>query len=336
MPLKEKLQTLYKTYWNDPVWSKVIAAGITGILGIIFTLLWAGTVAIFQNISFGDVLSGFFALTPEIKTVGKWAVYMVVLILLYGMIRYIIIKKFTPMPEEGLQSRSIHEYSTSFFAARLASAFPGQRGLKWYESKTAIQRLKIVLKKPLRFTSDDNRCPGDPVWWYRGSSNCPIEDVEFVSRTKMIMDVYEININRMAVMIDDSYYKCFIYIEANPENNIFTRPRTDIEGSISYKGYANEEYGAFGKTNVTREEYDDGAALINGKVVDILGKTKLRVRYLSKYNFIIAAKQSPYNSKRFDRESKAIFNDILLGKEHPNALFQLMETFERHESMMPT
>jgi len=44
-----------------------------------------------------------------------------------------------------------------------------------------------------------------------------------------------------------------------------------------------------------------------------MGAIELRVRYLSKYNLIIAAADSPYNSKKFDAISKEYLNGILNG-----------------------
>lgn len=46
-----------------------------------------------------------------------------------------------------------------------------------------------------------------------------------------------------------------------------------------------------------------------------LAGSKLRIRYLSEYNFIISAKQSPFNSQKFDRESYDYFNAILKGEK---------------------
>ena len=72
----------------------------------------------------------------------------------------------------------------------------------------------------------------------------------------------------------------------------------DIERNIKQYGYCREEYGFYkDKIAISREEYDDGSAVINGKVTDTKG-SKLRVRYLSSYNFIIAAKQF---SNKFSR-----------------------------------
>jgi hypothetical protein len=54
--------------------------------------------------------------------------------------------------------------------------------------------------------------------------------------------------------------------------------------------------------------------LINGKLVELDWRsTELRVRYLSPYNLIIAAFDSPINNPSFDKSSEEIMNNILRG-----------------------
>ncbi|MDI1355374.1 MAG: hypothetical protein PSX36_10670 [bacterium] len=93
---------------------------------------------------------------------------------------------------------------------------------------------------------------------------------------------------------------------------------------------SSEEYGLLGKKPIRREQYDDGATVIKDKVVDATG-ADLRIRYLSDYNFLIAAKQSPYNSNKFSRESKDFLNDILQGKQTTEKFFEFLETFEKRD-----
>jgi hypothetical protein len=66
---------------------------------------------------------------------------------------------------------------------------------------------------------------------------------------------------------------------------------------------------------VTRAEYDDGAAIVNGKPVDILGRVALRVRYITPYNFLIAPFESPINNVAFDYELRGFLNDLLQGRD---------------------
>jgi hypothetical protein len=100
----------------------------------------------------------------------------------------------------------------------------------------------------------------------------------------------------------------------------------DINKHIETFGYSWEEYGLLGKKLIRREEYDDGAIVINGEIVDA-SNAELRVRYLSDYNFIIAAQQSPYSSNKFERESEDMFNDLLKGKMTAESFFEYLDTF---------
>jgi hypothetical protein len=66
---------------------------------------------------------------------------------------------------------------------------------------------------------------------------------------------------------------------------------------------------------VTRAEYDDGAAIIEGRPVDIRGRADLRARYVSPYNFLIAPFMSPINNKDFDYVLQSYLNRLLQGED---------------------
>lgn len=52
------------------------------------------------------------------------------------------------------------------------------------------------------------------------------------------------------------------------------------------------------------------------------------MRYLTPYNFIIAAKQSPINSHEFDATSEDIFNRILAGRRSFDDLTSFLNTLK--------
>ncbi|KQC33527.1 hypothetical protein AAU57_09515 [Nonlabens sp. YIK11] len=78
---------------------------------------------------------------------------------------------------------------------------------------------------------------------------------------------------------------------------------------------------------ITRQSFDDGSTIINDKVVDAKN-SELRVRYLSDYNLIICAKESPYNSNEFLKNSGEYFNSILKNEIDPQDLFNYMNSIE--------
>jgi hypothetical protein len=81
---------------------------------------------------------------------------------------------------------------------------------------------------------------------------------------------------------------------------------------------------------LTREEYDDASKVIKGKVVDTFG-SQLRVRFLSDYNFLIAANQSPFNSRKFDNESRESMNKILKGEMNADDFIDSLKEYKMNE-----
>lgn len=210
-------------------------------------------------------------------------------------------------PSLGGKSRIVE------FSDRFSQAFPGLRGVEWIDdSNTIAERLEILLKEPLQFKE------GHLVGWWRGSENLHIDRFEHVEGSHFQMDLDELNIRRIAAASAGSYYQKWIYIEAAADQptGLYPASEADIRRQTATFGYANEEYGLVDdKLPVTRAEYDDGAAIIEGHPVDILGRAKLRCRYITPYNFVIAPFESPINNKRFDVQFKAFLDDLLLERD---------------------
>jgi len=180
--------------------------------------------------------------------------------------------------------------STVFFYERFTSAFPGIRGIQYFKGKKAIERLSIVLKPPLVFEVDEYILT--PIWWWRGG-NLPIKRFRRLNRNTVLMGSEELKIKKVAAVNNGAYYHCFLYIEIKPMKctGLYKkRTNSDMEKIIEDFGYDWEEYGLYkGNTKITRAEYDDNAAMIKGKIVDLDDDVELRVRYTTPYNFLIAA-----------------------------------------------
>ena len=109
----------------------------------------------------------------------------------------------------------------------------------------------------------------------------------------------------------------------------------DVDRSVERLGCAREEYCEYGrlwKRHVTREEYDDGATIVNGHVKDLIGKVKLRVRMLSRYNFILAPHFSPINCKDAEQSIENLLDGILKGQATVRDLANLARRLPRHRS----
>ncbi len=338
MDFKKKINN-YKNifiqkYWPDPVWSKIISAVFIGIGTGFFVIVKS----LYEKISIKSAaqpIIKYFNSRTELNNMLLWFGLFIIYWALFVFIKLLlgILRKKYLTKDVPQELPTIYEPSTVFYFNRLTGAFPGQRGLKWYNSKTAVERLKIVFKEPINFKQNiDSEFPSDPLWWFRGHSSMFIKEFKQLSSTKILLETKELEINRIAVYLSESYHKCFIYVECVGEKQIGLNNYTakEIQESIEERGFCNEEYALLGKKPISREHYDDGATIINGKVVESFG-AKLRVRYLSDYNFIIAAKKSPYNSRQFEIFSAEYFDKINKKIIDPEVFLKLLETYSRHE-----
>ncbi len=209
--------------------------------------------------------------------------------------------------------------STSWFhSERFAMAFPGVRGLvEISDPKRAVERLAILLAKPLKWIwweEDDDSTPSiTPIWWWRGGSTTPIEHCSVVGDDEILLDYQELPIHRIVAANAGAYWQSFVYVEVGTKPPTGVYPKLTSEKEANFKktfGYAYEEYGVFRGRFVTRAEYDDGAAVIDGKPCRIDG-VQLRVRYLTPYNLVIAPHESPINNSTFDTRFEELMNGIL-------------------------
>ncbi|EPB9414284.1 toll/interleukin-1 receptor domain-containing protein [Clostridium perfringens] len=224
------------------------------------------------------------------------------------------------------------EYPTPFFDYRMGKAFPGIRYGKWFiDPEEIIERLKILLRKPL---NRKKRGMTDPIWWFRGGSCFEINHFEVISAEKCIIENKECVVDKIYVYRSSSYYRSFIYVELKPENpvGVYESSEERIKMQMNHLGYADEEYATYNGQPITRGEYDDGAGFINGKYVEFNLNTKIRIRYLTKYNFIICAKFNPINSNKGDIITEKILDSLLKNECNIEELVNEIEKLPRNRS----
>jgi hypothetical protein len=336
-----KIYEFLKRNWSDPVWSKVISAIIIGIGSFILGAIWFGLKSLIDKRTIANGWQAFISyLNTEQTITGKRVLFILGLIILivlllpfckslYNLIVTSFQKSDAVIMEEDDELQIMHDRSTVFLDNRMADAFPGLRGIKWYKGADAVSRLTIMLKKPLRFSQESPQI-NDPIWWFRGGRNSSISNCRAVSRTKILFDHHEYIIDQIAVYRDDHPEKNFIYIKAKADSPVgaYKYTKDHLKWHIDTFGYHREEYGLINKKYpVSREQYDDGAAEIKGKIIE-RKSSELRSRYLTKYNFIIAAKQSAVNSRRFDMESEDLLNGLLSGKHTFEELFSFVQELD--------
>ena len=214
------------------------------------------------------------------------------------------------------------------FNKRFAQSFPGLRGVQWFCDPDIIsERLQILLRQPLIFKE------GHLVWWWRGPANMQIKRFERIDGRHFLMDVEELNISRIAaVNVRDIYYRKYIYVQTNADEptGLYPLNEEDVMQRVERTGYDYEEFGLVdGTIPVTRPEYDDDAAIIDGRPVDIAGRVELRSRYTTPYNFMIAPNESPINNSEFDYDIESLLNGILRKENQFDELNELIQRLPR-------
>ena len=232
------------------------------------------------------------------------------------------------LKEKGIVSNKNNDInscnsSNGFFDLRLGKAFPGLRGGKWFNPNDGIvDRLALLFQEPLR-----GKKLSDPIWWFRGGSCLDIQYFEKINSEKCIIEAKECLIDKAYVYKSGSYYRSFVYVELKPEKpvGIYETTPEMIEAQKNYRGYADEEYAIYKECAITRAEYDDGAAFINNEYVEFKETPQIRIRYLTKYNFIICSKLNPISCGTYDSLMKKILVDINEGKATVKDLENIME-----------
>lgn len=141
-----------------------------------------------------------------------------------------------------------------------------------------------------------------------------------------------IRVKRIVAYAADEYYKEFVYVETYPENptGLYEINQQEIYEYKRTTGYYNEEYAEWNGKLVGRMEYDDDAAVIDGKVVDLEHKAKLRNRYLTPYNFIICAHFNPINNSKYDSYMRQLLDGILEGRNSVDDIIEFVNEMSRH------
>ena len=343
-----------KKFWNDPVWSKVIAAGIITVLSAVIGFVWIVVLYFWQQLYPNHVKTFFeFALnylsSSTIVNNGIIWLFGILFLALAIIVFYSIFSLFLKKKnaEESAFSDDKNELpvfnfsnSAGFFDMRLGKAFPGVRGLVWFESPDeAIKRIKILLEEPLVFKGSINldNSRNHPLWWFRGSSSGAIESFSILRQgffqSKIVrLNIDEYIISRVAVYSSSSYYRNFVYVETKPSvrSGAYKISDEHIEQAIKDWGYYSEEFATVDGKIIKRTEYDDGAAIIKGKVTDA-SNAKLATRYLSKYNFVITGQQSALNVLECQREQTQLFNSILQGDANIDDLIEHVNSIKKDQ-----
>lgn len=236
---------------------------------------------------------------------------------------------------------AITEQSTVFFKRRICAAFPGERGLVEYKDQRQIRKaLSTLFKAPLKFDKAIGYdCRTDPIWWFRGGSAMNIDKYKYLGKGRYLLALDELKIRRLIAYIDSGrYYSNYVYVEfdgdkpTNLSRDYYTPEKIkDLQKDIPQ---VTEEYAVFKpwwffKKEITKQEEDDGHTMILGRIIGLKSRYECRIRSLTPYNYIIAAKQSAFNNREFDRTSGSILDGMLDGTVTKEQMNEYMMKFPK-------
>jgi hypothetical protein len=211
------------------------------------------------------------------------------------------------------------------FSERLADAFPGLNGIEEFVGERAVDRLEVLLREPLsQKPIDPHFAHGNfPFYWVRGSSNMSISFFRRLGLEQILIDRHEMRIKRIVAVREFRIpYMDFVYVETLPDDPIGIYKDHDerwiqksLQESLERKRgyYVSEEYALWNGKAISRDEFDDGSAIVEGKPILIKGATPRR-RYLTPYNFVLCSNFHVLNHPKFDRETSGLL-DLILQKE---------------------
>jgi hypothetical protein len=135
-------------------------------------------------------------------------------------------------------------------------------------------------------------------------------------RGYFLIDIHELDIAKLVAHRSPPEADMeFIYIEARAvcPSGIYTFTESDLARRVAEWGFAHEEVGYYKERYISRAEYDDGYARLDGEVLHVGEEAEVRLRYLTPYNLLIAPFDSRINNRSIDSRVKESLNEILTG-----------------------
>ncbi len=149
----------------------------------------------------------------------------------------------------------------------LRSAFPGKSGLFRVSNRKEIQNLLELLSKSF------SKCE---LWWTRGSSNLEISQMRIIKDDLWLINNFEYIIQEIWVNKDVSSYRQYLLCKSSLMPSFRSQK----------KRIRWEEAAWFRGRYITRGEYDDGFAKVDGEIVELDGSEELRIREDGRFFFL--------------------------------------------------
>jgi hypothetical protein len=216
--------------------------------------------------------------------------------------------------------------SSTIFYSRICDAFPGVRGSEGFGGREAVDRLSVLLRHPLSVNRTDSPLDGQitPIWWTRGRADMHVSNFEALGEDRVLIDILELYIERViAVREFSAEERNFVYVQTLPDKptGLYNYSKNWLQDHMQFQlknnwgYYYFEEYGLWNNKAITRQEYDDGSAVINGKPTRVSG-AQLRLRYITPYNFILCGGDHVLfnDGGNIPAKMTTLLDELLLGK----------------------
>jgi hypothetical protein len=173
-----------------------------------------------------------------------------------------------------------------------------------------------------------------PFYWFRGGRNMHVHAYSRLGPDRVLLGFEELVLSKIVAFRPSHRMHNLLYIEtrADEPSGAYEYRSAEIADVLAERvntstwGYfVDEEYGLWNGHPITRTEYDDAAAIIEGRPQRTHG-ADLRVRYLTPYNLILCSRRHVINQNRFDRVLGELMDRILIGS---NTVDQLIKAVER-------
>ncbi|QQZ60234.1 protein kinase [Paenibacillus sonchi] len=174
----------------------------------------------------------------------------------------------------------------------LRSTCPGKTGLIKITEK---QKIDLIMS---RLADQYNKLK---LWWTQGSSDCPIDNIRLIDENIWLFDSSECLIEAIWVKRDHSYDHQYILLQcaAMPPFGIY-----------EYYGQKTEEAAWFMDNYITRQEYDDGYAEINGVIEKLSNRAEIRIRELERDFLFVATFANPINVDTHRDNNREIVDNV--------------------------
>ncbi|QRY36561.1 serine/threonine-protein kinase [Bacillus sp. PDNC022] len=207
------------------------------------------------------------------------------------------------------------------FNDTLLCCFPGKRGIIETEDKVKINSIIGEINKLIEETN---------LWWTQGRSNMPIKNrIEKINADTLLMDYTEMQIEKVWALKNSASYDHQFFV-------LKTRAMPSFEIYDEDNAFRREEAAWFNDRYISREEYDDGVADIDGKSVWLNGKAQLRVRNLQEEYYFIGTQSHPILLMENEEIVTAVYENLIETDSLTDNDIHVLSKLRRHRISIMT